>query len=195
MRSLLVSICISQMPTKPSNQFCPFSPISIGNGPLRGGKINRSLEQNHWLNCHYCMIYLYDQPSHKEEKAIRDLIGEPFNLKTRIKNRPVGSPRLIVNDYSPSLDKHFGQSVDRKFISIERREKGILIYIRNPKNNYVWPIPYYRLTIFKSTDSFNIHAEGYHVNIDLIPARKSVSKFLTKLMETRAEMLDMNQPI
>lgn len=135
------------------------------------------------------MIYLYDQPSLKEDKAIRDLIGEAYNLKMRIKDRPVGSPRLIVNKFSPELEKFFGTSVDRKFVSIERREKGILIYIRNPRNNYVWPIPYYRLTIFKGGDSFNIHADGYHVNITIVPARKSVSKFLKKLMEVRAEVL------
>lgn len=135
------------------------------------------------------MVLQYDQPSASDERLIRELIGLPFSWKKRFKDCPIGSPRLDVAEFSPHFSKHFGNRVDQKFISIERREKGILVYIRNPLNNYVWAIPYYQLSLFKS-DTFNLHANGLFVRVKIAGAKPSVKKFLDKMMEARIAFLE-----
>ena len=138
------------------------------------------------------MILLYDQPTPKDERAIRQLVGFPFSWRERLKDRPIGSPRLDIESTSPQFLKHLGSTVDQKFVSIERRTKGVIVYLRNPKNNYVWAIPYYQLSVFKG-QTFNLHAQGLFMRIRLKGAKPSVFRFLDKMMDARLAFLVAGQ--
>ncbi len=137
------------------------------------------------------MIYGNNHNDKKQRAEINELVGIPYGFIERLKLGGNGSPRLSVDEYSPQLKLQFGESAERKFINIELRKKGILIYFRNHVNNYVWPIPYYQLSIFQS-GTFNIHAHGLFIKIHLDTNSRSSNIFIKKMLKAKAEFAEMH---
>jgi len=127
------------------------------------------------------MIYGNNHNDKKLKAEINELVGQPFGFLERLKLGGNGSPRIGIVDLSPALKEKFGESSERKFINIELRDKGILVYFRNHVNNYVWPIPFYHLSIFQS-GTFNLHAHGLFLKLD---TNASKDKFIGKMMDAK----------
>lgn len=134
------------------------------------------------------MVYGNNNPSKEQIQEINELVGKPYGLGQRLKMGGNGSPRLIVEHYSPQLKKHFGENLSRKFANIEIRERGILIYFRNNVNDYVWPIPYYHLTIYKS-ENWSVHSQGLFLRMELDKGGTRIKKFFRKLMDKRSDYM------
>lgn len=132
------------------------------------------------------MIFGNNHNDRKIKEAINEAVGEPYSLLERVRLGGNGSPRLSVKSYSEKLNAHFGEGSERKFVNIELRRKGVLVYIKNHINNYVWSIPYHQLSLFKS-GTFNIHAEGHFIKIELENQHPSVQKFTKKLLQEYLE--------
>lgn len=97
--------------------------------------------------------------NHNDRKvtlAIKELVGPPYPLLERIRMGGNGSTRLDVLTYSECFNEHFGRELDRKFLNIEVRPKGIVVYIKNKVNDFAWVVPYAHLRLDRS-EGFCIH--------------------------------------
>jgi hypothetical protein len=113
-------------------------------------------------------------------------VGESYSIFERFKMGGIGSSQLRVMEYSDNLAECFGDNQDIKFVIIELRKNGLIIYIKNYINNYVWLVPYNQLSVFKS-NLFSIHSNGTFVKIDLKSVQKTNKKFIKKMMQKKLE--------
>lgn len=135
------------------------------------------------------MIFLNNHNDKDIRDEINAMVGHPYSFMERLKMGGNGCSRLYVEEYSPKFSKHFGESQDRKTINIELRENGILVYINNKVNNYVWVIPYYRLNIYQ-TKTFSIYADGAFIKVKKDSVFPMNKKFVDKLMQLRLNFLE-----
>lgn len=132
------------------------------------------------------MILNANKNTKKFTDTIIKSVGESFSLLERFKMGGIGSSQLRVMEYSDNLAECFGDNQDIKFVIIELRKNGIIIYIKNYINNYVWLVPYSQLSVFKS-NLFSIHANGTFVKINLKSVQKTNKKFIEKMMQKKLE--------
>ena len=131
------------------------------------------------------MILSANKNTKEFNKTLTNLVGKKFSLLERIRMGGIGSGKLIVSEYSTNLQPCFGNQQDTKFVIAEVCEKGLIIYIKNAINDYVWLIPYYQLSLFKSTH-YSIHSNGNFVKVDLksLEQQNNMS-FIKKLEQLR----------
>ena len=134
------------------------------------------------------MILSNNYNDKKVKKQINDLLGNSYSFMDRLKLRGIGSKRLKVKSYSPGLNTMFGRGQGIKYTIIELRPKGIIIYIKNSLNEYVWLIPFHKLTLYKSTE-YSIHGDGESMHFDLTDIFPSNQKFIDKLNKKRNSYL------
>lgn len=134
------------------------------------------------------MILLANRNTKKFIETIDNFVGDRYTLIERIKMNGIGSGQLKVIAFSENLKDCFSDNHDIKFVIIELRKNGIIIYIRNYINNYVWLVPFYQLSIFKS-DYYSIHANGTFIKIDLSSIKGNNATFIKKLQEKKLEMV------
>ena len=106
-------------------------------------------------------MYIFNNNHNDKEitQALNKLVGKPFSLIDRFKQKGIGSRRIVVESFSPGLFHYFDDDNDLKKVNFELRPKGIIVYIKNKINDYKWAIPYYALHIY-NTQTFSIHAHG-----------------------------------
>ena len=115
-------------------------------------------------------------------KEIDEHIGKSFSLMETIRMRGIGSKRMLVKELSPNMMEYKQRSMDRQFINVELRPKGIIVHIRMNYRHFAWLIPYYQLAIYK-TDSLNIHAQGRYIKT--LDGFKNNMKFVEKMLDMR----------
>ncbi len=132
------------------------------------------------------MILIANKNTKKFIETIHQIVGDKYSFIERIKMKGIGSGQLKVVSYSENLNDCFSDNHDIKFVIIELRKNGIIIYIRNYINNYVWLVPFYQLSIFKS-DFYSIHTNGTFIKIDLSSIKGNNASFMKKLQEKKLE--------
>jgi hypothetical protein len=132
------------------------------------------------------MILNANKNTKKYIDTIISTVGQSYSIFDRFKMGGIGSSQLRVMEYSENLAECFGNNQDIKFVIIELRKNGLIIYIKNYINNYVWLVPYSQLSIFKS-NLFSIHSNGTFVKIDLKSVQKTNKKFIEKMMQKKLE--------
>lgn len=121
----------------------------------------------------------------KVKRLVNEEVGEPFSLVERIKQGGIGSQRMLIKGASEDLAKCLAPDQDLKYASIELRPKGIIVYLRNKVNEYIWVIPYYKLSVYKS-EFFSLHADGFKLRFHLGSVFPSNAKFIAKMLDQRA---------
>ena len=128
----------------------------------------------------------YNDP--KQEQAITDLVGKPFNLRDRIKFSGVGSPKLQIVSSSPKIANLLLLDNNLDVCNIEIRPKGIIVRFRSLLETYAMVIPFYKLSIFKGKSaSYSIHADGQKIEIR---SDKHTSEFFSKIMGFKAKYIE-----
>ena len=138
-------------------------------------------------------ILVANNNSPKFREQVKELVGKPFSIWQRLRMKGNGSGRLEVAEYSFKLANCFGENSGRKQAIIELRPKGIIIYIRNHINDYVWCIPYRNLCIFQS-NLYSIHSNGNYVKIDLNKSLKLTKSFFKKMYQEKTKFIE-NQSV
>ncbi|NVJ88146.1 MAG: hypothetical protein HWD82_01725 [Flavobacteriaceae bacterium] len=118
--------------------------------------------------------------------TINDLIGKPYTFFQSIKNKGVGSKRMMVEEVSIGFKKIINTVSDINYGNIELREKGILVHISKGLKSFSWAIPFYQLHIYK-TVGFSIHAQGNFVRFKNNILLKENKSFIDKLMDKKIE--------
>jgi hypothetical protein len=124
----------------------------------------------------------HENKDHK--KMIDDLVGKSYSLWQSLKIGGKGSKRMIIQSVSPNLRGLINEVSDINYANIERRPKGILIFINKGLQNFTWVIPYYQLYLYK-TDSLSIHAQGHFVKFINNNMVKSNDQFFKKIIEDK----------
>lgn len=135
------------------------------------------------------MVYHNNKNSREQRDEIDALLGKTFGLVENFSMGGKGSPRILVQDAHPKLLPLLGHGDDRRHINIELRPKGIIVFFRNHVNDFIWPIPYYQLSLF-AAETFNIHAHGLNLKLARDEKKSGLERFYRKLMEQRSTVLD-----
>ena len=141
------------------------------------------------------MLFCINHNDRKIRAQINEFVGKPYGFWERIKLSGNGSGRLSVHAYSENFSHYFGKDLDRKFVSIELRPKGILVYIKNKVNDYIWVIPYYKLVIYQ-TETVTFYADNYCVKIERSSIFPKKADFLDKIISAKSEYYERyNSPL
>ncbi len=130
------------------------------------------------------MLFCINHNDRKIREQINTIVGKPYGFWERIKLSGIGSGRLSVHGFSENLTHYFGKTLDRKFVSIELRPKGILVYIKNAVNDYVWVIPYYKLVIYQ-TETVTFYADNYRIQLERASIFPKKSAFLDRILAAK----------
>ena len=115
---------------------------------------------------------------------INELIGNKYNLFSRLKMKGIGSRRMIIEHFSPEFIFVKSDLNDIQYANIELRPKGILIHITKGIQNFGWAIPFFKLSIF-NTSYFSIHSDGAFINLNKSKSLKENKDFIRKLMHLK----------
>ena len=126
------------------------------------------------------MIYDTSVKNPKTKEAIENAVGKPASLWERIKSGGTGCRRMTVKECSPDIWKLIETHPGTHFSSMEIRPKGIIVFFKNNLTSYSWPIPFYRLSLYKS-DTFSIHGEGSFVKYKMDSNFDANMKFIEKV--------------
>lgn len=115
-------------------------------------------------------------PDPKIKSKIDALVGKSFSFFQRITKKGIGSRRMIIDDHSNVFSPYLLQKHYLTYSNIELRPNGIIIYIHKKLENYVWVIPYEKLSISKKGahlliyqhDDFLLFRSAYQFNAAFI---------------------------
>jgi len=127
--------------------------------------------------------------SSQEEERIA-LIGKPYSFFEKISLGGVGSSKLIIAEASQAIHDLLDLNTDANFANIELGRAGIQVGFRSKQNAFAWIIPYRKLSIFKNSGDFAIHADG--MKVKLVPHLSSTVdyNFLKKLQRFKSNYFE-----
>lgn len=132
------------------------------------------------------MLHNITHRNDKVTKEINDFIGKPYSFFKAIKMGGIGSHRMIIDEMSPQFKNLVNTVSDINYGAIELRPKGIIFHVTKGLQRYVWLIPYYKLSIFKS-ETLSIHADGMFMKVRIDQFTNKNSAFISKVLEYKAK--------
>lgn len=117
-------------------------------------------------------------------ELINDIVGQPFSWLKRFKLGGVGSKRMIVKTSSPKFSFIHNKTEDINYGNIELRPRGIVVYINKGLETFAWPIPYYKLVVYKS-EGLSLHANGSFIKFKSNITFKENKSFISKLLDQK----------
>ncbi len=127
--------------------------------------------------------------THQDKQTIKQIdafIGKPFGFLTALKMGGIGSKRMTIQSVSSQLEHTQNSTPEIKYCNIELRPKGIIVRINKGLKDFAWVILYPHLSIFKSK-TYNIHAQGVHMHLNLDRYYQENISFLKKLLRKKTE--------
>ena len=132
------------------------------------------------------MIYNLSYRDREIVREINNTLGSPFGFFERFKMKGIGSPRFTLTSASEEVTKRLPSDESLVKVNIELRPKGIIVHFKKFTEHYSWIIPYYKLTVYYSTD-LSIHSESTFMKFIKTSLKKPHRKFITKLISLKAE--------
>mgnify|MGYP001807109778 FL=1 len=121
----------------------------------------------------------------KQEKEINNFVGKPFSLVERLKQKGIGSGKLIIIKASKEIENLLILDQNINHCNIERRQKGIIIYFRVLLETYALIIPYYKLVVFKvDSDVYTFHID--HRLLKIKVKNKKDHNFIRHVLNEKA---------
>jgi hypothetical protein len=115
-------------------------------------------------------------------------VGNPYSLPERFKMKGIGSPRLIIEDCSIQINNLLILYNSTNYGNIEIRPKGIIVGFRSLLESYALVIPYYKLSLYKGkSEQYSIYRDNYFIKIQARAKEKSIHKFMSRLIDLKAE--------
>ena len=129
---------------------------------------------------------IYNSTYHDDDtiNTINSIVGQPFSWLKRFKLGGVGSKRMIVKTCSPKFSFIQNKTEDINYGNIELRPKGIIVYINKGLETFAWPIPYYKLVVYK-TEGLSLHANGGFIKFKPNKTLKENKSFISKLLDQK----------
>lgn len=132
------------------------------------------------------MIFNSTYHNDDTEELINDIVGHPFGWLKRFKLGGVGSKRMIVKTCSPRFSFIQNKTEDINYGNIELRPKGVIVYINKGLETFAWPIPYYKLVVYK-TEGLSLHANGSFIKFKPNKTFKENKNFINKLLDQKID--------
>jgi len=121
----------------------------------------------------------------KQQNEINEFVGKPFSLFERLKQKGIGSGKLIIIKASKEIENLLVLDQNINQCNIERRTKGIIIYFRVLLETYALIIPYYKLVVFKvDSDIYTFHID--HRMIKIKVNNKKNHEFIRNILNEKA---------
>lgn len=115
---------------------------------------------------------------------IHEEVGKPFNLRERIRQKGIGSPKLLIT--SSSMDIHNLLVLDQNIntCNIELRPRGIIVRFRSILETFALIIPYYKLSLYKGkSEEYSIYKD--HNFIRIAAKKPDIHKFMSKILKLK----------
>lgn len=129
------------------------------------------------------MIYNVSYNDKRIRREIDATVGQPFSWVERIKMKGNGSPRLLIIRASLEITDLLKLDNNLNYGNIEIRSKGIIIGFRSLLESYAFPIPFYKLTVFKGDAyTYTFYNDTEFVQIKIASPEGSIQKFVKKLL-------------
>lgn len=129
-------------------------------------------------------------PNKKVKEHIIDVVGKPYNLWKKFQLKGVGSPRLVISDYSEGFHSYFHQKQEINFSTVEIRPLGVLVHFYQKQSHFAWVIPFYRLNYYH-TSTHGLYAEGQYIRFHKEFLKQDFEPFFKKLMNHRKEFAQL----
>ena len=121
----------------------------------------------------------------KQELEIDNYVGKPFTLMERLKQKGIGSGKLIIKKANKDIESLLCLDHNINHCNIERRTKGIIIYFRVLLETYALVIPYYKLVVFKvDKQEYTFHIDHRFLKIEVL-SRKN-HDFIQNILDQKA---------
>lgn len=128
-----------------------------------------------------------------EKKEITDeinrLVGIPYSFMNRLKKGGIGSERMMIIDSSPMIEGLLQYDDQPNFCNMELRPKGVIIYFKYRLEIYAWTIPFAKLALYRSADSYRIYGDAEFLKVTKAMNGDALRKFMDKLLDHRAAYL------
>lgn len=137
------------------------------------------------------MIYNTTYTNEDYDLALKEHLGAPFSILTKLKMNGVGSQRMMIAELSPKLKSIKKQFSEIDYGNIELRSKGILVHYTNRLDRYSWIIPFHKLVLYNST-YFSIHADGSFIRFLKNKNYLENKKFISKMIDLKNKHLKLS---
>lgn len=123
----------------------------------------------------------YNDP--KINQFVIEQVGRPFSFFERIKLGGIGLGRLPIEKCSREIEQLIDLDNYTNYCNFELRPKGIVLRFRSLLETYGLIIPYYKLSIIKSSPQiYTLHIDHHFVSVR-IRQKKFVAKILSSKLE------------
>lgn len=94
------------------------------------------------------------------KELIDDTVGKKYSWRERFRRKGIGTSRMRIVDASEEIKSRLGKNQDLKYMNVEMRPKGLIVYFNNKINNYLWLLPQDKIQLsrtgqFKISDGEN----------------------------------------
>ena len=121
---------------------------------------------------------------------VERLLGNRYSFICRLKNSNCRSNKMSIPEWldsSGALDQ-----IAELSCFIELRPTGILIHLKQSNQNFLWPIPFYQLIVYK-TKVITLHADGKFIRFHLRDFNLNNS-FFRKMMRAKGHFMKTDCP-
>lgn len=129
----------------------------------------------------------YTNPEQVQE--INKLVGKPFSIWERLKQKGIGSERLKIYDASPEIQEKL-HPTQLNYCNIEIRPKGIIIRFRHLLETYGFIIPYTDLHLENDNHFYVISNSSHSITIGHLRSHKINHTFFVQLAEKHQYFLE-----
>lgn len=133
------------------------------------------------------MIYNLSHNDRAMKAEVDTKLGKAFGLVERFRMGGNGSPILLISSADKEIDALLPHDGSLRKCNIELRPNGLILGFKQRLETYGWVVPYYQLSIFKSSGQLNLYAGKHQVSLVWKGSAKSRDQFLYKLMQMKAK--------
>lgn len=120
---------------------------------------------------------------------INELVGVPFSFLARLRKGGIGSEKMMVVGASDLIEGLLQYEDQPNFCNMELRPRGVITYFKFRSEIYAWVIPYAKLSLFRSAESYRIYGDAEFMKVTRILNSNALKQFMDKLQDHRAVYL------
>jgi len=121
-------------------------------------------------------------------------VGRSFSFSERWKMRGIGSPRMMIYEASPEIQRILDKDADVNYCNAELRTQGIIIRFQSKLETYGFIIPYYRLVFYQNGSSWSFHAAGMFLKVNCTIQGSFAQRFKMHILEQKSSSMGHSGP-
>jgi len=120
------------------------------------------------------------------KRKINDLVGVPYSLMERIKQKGIGSPKLNITASSIKIYNLLQLDQSRNTCNIELRKEGIIIGFQKRLEVYALVIPYYKLKVYKGdSEVYSFYKDNYFIKVEVKAKDIKTHQFISRIISEK----------